>query len=210
MRPLFFGILIGLCIAMLPVIALAESAPPGLNAGAWAASAASAGASAGVSVKTAQTAAQQVAVTVNQPAPEASGGGGKTTTLRTAPDPYAPTMNATAPCRISVSAGIAVIGIGVSGGGSVEDDPCNLRETARLLDGIGQREAAARVMCNDPRAAAALGATVCPSSGDQPPSAGEYTQRQEARSHSQATQEACDQAARFDDPLLADRNGCRQ
>lgn len=64
---------------------------------------------------------------------------GGTTTLRTVPDAYAPTVGATAPCRIAVSAGVAVIGIGVSGGGSVEDEPCNLRETARLLDGIGPR-----------------------------------------------------------------------
>jgi len=206
MKPLFYGILIGLCLAVLPIIASAEGAPLGLNAGAWAASAASAGASAGVSVKTAQTAEQQVAVTVNQPAPAASGGGGKTTTLRTVPDAYAPTMNATAPCRISVSAGVAVIGIGVSGGGSVEDDPCNLRETARPLDGIGQREAAARVMCNDRRAAEALGESICPSIGDR--------ERSTSPLQSQATtgrgQPICDQAARFDDPVLAARNGCRQ
>ena len=206
MRPFFFGLLIGLCVALLPVLAFAESAPPGLNAGAWEASEAAAKASAGAAVKAAQTASQQVAVTVNQPAPAASGGGGKTTTLRTVPDAYAPTMNATAPCRISVSAGVAVIGIGVSGGGSVEDDPCNLRETARLLDGIGQREAAARVMCNDRRAAEALGESICPSIGDR--------ERSTSPLQSQATtgrgQPICDQAARFDDPLLADRNGCRQ
>ena len=206
MRPFFFGLVIGLCVALLPVLAFAESAPPGLNAGAWAASEAAAKASAGAAVKAAQTASQQVAVTVNQPAPAASGGGGKTTTLRTVPDAYAPTMNATAPCRISVSAGVAVIGIGVSGGGSVEDDPCNLRETARLLDGIGQREAAARVMCNDRRAAEALGESICPSIGDR--------ERSTSPLQSQATtgrgQPICDQAARFDDPLLADRNGCRQ
>lgn len=205
MKALFVGMLLGLILSLATMIAFAADAPAGLNAGAWAASAASAGASAGVSVKTAQTAEQQVAVTVNQPAPAASGGGGKTTTLRTVPDAYAPTMNATAPCRISVSAGVAVIGIGVSGGGSVEDDPCNLRETARLLDGIGQREAAARVMCNDRRAAEALGESICPSIGDR--------ERSTSPLQSQATtgrgQPICDQAARFDDPLLADRNGCR-
>lgn len=206
MKALFVGMLLGLILSLATMIAFAADAPAGLNAGAWAASAASAGASAGVSVKTAQTAEQQVAVTVNQPAPAASGGGGKTTTLRTVPDAYAPTMNATAPCRISVSAGVAVIGIGVSGGGSVEDDPCNLRETARLLDGIGQREAAARVMCNDRRAAEALGESICPSIGDR--------ERSTSPRQSQATtgrgQPICDQAARFDDPVLAARNGCRQ
>jgi hypothetical protein len=204
MRPLFIGILLGLLLAAVTTIAIAADSPPGLNAGAWAASQAAAASSAGAAVKTAQTAAQQVAVTVNQPAPAASGGGGKTTTLRTVPDAYAPTMNATAPCRISVSAGVAVIGIGVSGGGSVEDDPCNLRETARLLDGIGQREAAARVMCNDRRAAEALGESICPSIGDR--------ERSTSPLQSQATtgrgQPICDQAARFDDPILAARNGC--
>ena len=103
------------------------------------------------------------------------------------------------------SAGVAVIGIGVSSGGSVEDDPCNLRETARLLDGIGQRDAAARVMCNDRRAAEALGESICPSIGDR--------ERSTSPLQSQATtgrgQPICDQAARFDDPVLAARNGCR-
>jgi len=166
--------LLGALLILVSPTPFAEDAPPGVHAGAWAGAAAAARASAGASVKTSQTAAQQAAlvstqtVTVSAPAAAASSGGGsavgKTTTVRMVPDPYAPTMNATAPCRISVSGGVTVIGVGVSGGGSVEDDPCNLRETARLLDGIGQREAAARVMCNDPRAAAALGATVCPTS----------------------------------------------
>jgi len=205
MRPLFIGILLGLLLAAVTTVAISADQPAGLNAGAWAASQAAAASAAGAAVKTTQTAAQQVAVTVNQPAAASSSGGSKTTTLRTVPDAYAPTMNATAPCRISVSAGVAVIGIGVSGGGSVEDDPCNLRETARLLDGIGQREAAARVMCNDRRAAEALGESICPSIGDR--------ERSTSPLQSQATtgrgQPICDQAARFDDPLLADRNGCR-
>ena len=205
MRPFFFGLLIGLCVALLPVLAFAESAPPGLNAGAWAASEAAAKASARAAVKAAQTASQQVAVTVNQPAPAAPGGGSKTTTLRTVPDAYAPTVGATAPCRIAVTAGVAVIGIGVSGGGSVEDDPCNLRETARLLDGIGQREAAARVMCNDPRAAAALGDSICPSISGQ----GRLIFRLQSQTTIGRDRSICDQAARFDDPVLAARNGCR-
>lgn len=205
MKALFVGMLLGLILSLATMIAFAADAPAGLNAGAWAASEAAAKASSGAAVKTAQTAAQQVAVTLNQPAPAASGSGGKETTVRTVPDAYAPTMNATAPCRISVSAGVAVIGVGVSGGGSVEDDPCNLRETARLLDGIGQRAAAARVMCNDRRAAEALGESICPSIGDR--------ERSTSPLQSQATtgrgQPICDQAARFDDPVLAARNGCQ-
>ena len=203
------GIFRFLALLLLSASSFAEQPPVGVHAGAWAGAEASARASAGASVKTAQTAAQQVAVTVSQPAAAASSGGSKTTTIRSVPDPYAPTVNATSPCRIAVSAGVAVVGIGVSGGGSVEDDPCNLRETARLLDGIGQREAAARLMCNDARAAAALGATVCPSSAG-PIRYGISASVSEAAPHATAGEDLiCDQAARFDDPVLAARNDCR-
>jgi len=198
MKPLILGVLLGLLLALLVTIASASEPPSGLNAGAWAAYQASSSSSAGAAVKTAQTAAQQVAVTINQPA-SAAASGSKTSTLRTVPDSYAPTVGATAPCRIAVSAGIAVIGIGVSGGGSVEDDPCNLRETARLLDGIGQREAAARVMCGDPRAARALGSTVCPQASVPPSRDAPATTE---------TRSICDQAYRYEDPVLAARNGC--
>lgn len=171
MRGFLAGFLLRALLILASPISFASDAPPGVHAGAWAGAAASAKASAGASVKTSQTTAQQAAlvstqtVTVAAPAAASSGGGsagGKTTTVRMVPDPYAPTMNATSPCRISVSGGVTVIGVGVSGGGSVEDDPCNLRETARLLSGIGYPDAAARIMCNDPRSAKALGEAICP------------------------------------------------
>lgn len=217
MRGFLAGFLLRALLILASPISFASDAPPGVHAGAWAGAAASAKASAGASVKTSQTTAQQAAlvstqtVTVAAPAAASSGGGsagGKTTTVRMVPDPYAPTMNATSPCRISVSGGVTVIGVGVSGGGSVEDDPCNLRETARLLSGIGQQEAAARVMCNDPRAAAALGATICPSSG-APKRSGIAATDAASSPHTQtAVDPICDQAARFGDPVLSVRNGC--
>lgn len=209
--------LLGALLILVSTITFAADAPPGVHAGAWAGAAAAARATAGASVKTAQTTAQQAAlvstqtVTVAAPAASSGGGsaGGKTTTVRMVPDPYAPTMNATAPCRISVSGGVTVIGFGVSGGGSVEDDPCNLRETARLLDGIGQREAAARVMCNDARAAEALGAIVCPSIGGQQFSAvATPYQNQGVTVPVSSGQAICDQADRFEDRVLAVRNRC--
>ena len=203
------GIFRFLALLLLSASSFAEQPPVGVHAGAWAGAEASARASAGASVKTAQTASQQVAVTVSQPAAAASSGGSKTTTIRSVPDPYAPTVNATSPCRIAVSAGVAVVGIGVSGGGSVEDDPCNLRETARLLDGIGQREAAARVMCNDPRAAEALGPAVCQSSGASVWQEPATSATRQLGATSPGSSSICDQAARFDDPVLAARNDCR-
>jgi hypothetical protein len=196
------GILIGGVFALLMTWAeAAETMPQGAHAGAW--SRATAGAEASVQAQqltrqqSAQIATQNVTV-----APTGAGSGGGTTTIRTTPDLYAPPMNATAPCRIAVSGGVVLIGAGVSAGGSVEDDPCNLRETARLLSGIGQTAAAARVMCSDPRAAAALGEGVCPSSAGR----GEPDTRAPFPSQSRGT--ICDQAALYDDPILAARNGC--
>ena len=205
------GIFRFLALLLLSASSFAEQRPVGVHAGAWAGAEASARASAGASVKTAQTTSQQVAVTVSQPAAAASSSGSKstTTTIRSVPDAYAPTVNATAPCRIAVSAGVVVVGIGVSGGVSVEDDPCNLRETARLLDGIGQREAAARVMCNDPRAAEALGPAVCQSSGASVWQEPATSATRQLGATSPGSSSICDQAARFDDPVLAARNGCR-
>lgn len=78
-----------------------------------------------------------------------------TTTLRTVPQVYAPPMNATSPCRIALSAGVAVIGVGVTAGGSVEDADCNRREAARVLQGLGAEVGALKVMCLDPHVLAA-------------------------------------------------------
>jgi len=80
-----------------------------------------------------------------------------TTTLRTVPSVSAPAALPTAPCRISLSAGVAVIGFGGTFGGSVEDEKCTMRENARLLDSLGAREAALLVMCYDEHVAAVLG-----------------------------------------------------
>jgi len=80
-----------------------------------------------------------------------------TATLRTVPSVSAPAALPTAPCRISLSAGVAVIGFGGTFGGSVEDEKCTMRENARLLDSLGAREAALLVMCYDEHVAAVLG-----------------------------------------------------
>lgn len=78
-----------------------------------------------------------------------------------APAVSAPAVMTSAPCYVGVSGGASIVGLGVSFGNGVEDPGCTLRETARLLHGIGQRDAAVRVMCNDPIAAKALG-DYCP------------------------------------------------
>jgi hypothetical protein len=91
-----------------------------------------------------------------------------TSTVKMAPQVYAPPMGVTAPCRVALSAGVSVIGVGVAAGGSVADSPCNLRELSRLYQGIGQTEKAVAVAdgalmleCADTAVAAALG-DICP------------------------------------------------
>lgn len=149
-------------------VAGAADAPPGVHAGAWAGAAAAARASAAASVLTSQTAVQQAALvtsqTVTVEAAKASSGtgGGGTTTVRNTPDPYAPTINATVPCLVPITGGLVVAGFGGSIGSGALDGGCELRETARLLNGIGQQAAAARILCNNPLAATALGPDVCP------------------------------------------------
>lgn len=157
-------LIVGVLALMVWGLAGATDAPPGVHAGAWAGAAAS--------VRTSQTAVQQAAlvsapsqqVTVNAAAPAttASGGGGSTTTVRNTPDPYAPTINATVPCLVPITGGLVVAGFGGSIGSGTLDGGCELRETARLLNGIGQQAAAARILCNNRMAAAALGPDVCP------------------------------------------------
>ena len=80
-----------------------------------------------------------------------------TATLRTVPSVSAPAALPTAPCRISHSAGVAVIGVGVSAGSSTEDEKCTMRENARILDSLGAREAALLLMCFDEQVAKVLG-----------------------------------------------------
>lgn len=86
-------------------------------------------------------------------------------TVKNVPEAIAPSINATAPCRLPVTGGLSIVGGGFSAGATVLDEGCDLRETARVLHGIGYGEAAARVMCANPYAAAALGASVCVAPG---------------------------------------------
>lgn len=92
-----------------------------------------------------------------------------TTTIKTVATVYAPPIGVTAPCFVGYSGGVTVVGFGASLGGGVEDVGCTLRETSRLLYGIGQTDAAARVMCANADAARAMGPAVCPVTAGQLP-----------------------------------------
>lgn len=77
-------------------------------------------------------------------------------TVKSAPAVFAPAAYATSPCRIALSGGVSVIGLGLSAGGSVEDEGCTLRENARILNSLGANDAALKLMCNDPKVAEVL------------------------------------------------------
>jgi hypothetical protein len=71
---------------------------------------------------------------------------------------YAPDVlsTPTAPCRVSVGASAGWLGGAFGIGTSVLDDGCNVRETARVLWALGQRDAAIQAMCLDDTAKKAL------------------------------------------------------
>ena len=79
------------------------------------------------------------------------------TTLHAAPAVTPPMVGMTANCMIGASGGIIGLRFGILGGGGIEDEECTLRETARLLFGLGEKEAAVKVLCNNRLIADAIG-----------------------------------------------------
>jgi hypothetical protein len=69
------------------------------------------------------------------------------TTLRNTPSPDTPNVYPSAPCRIARSAGLSFAGGALSGGASVEDVECTLRETARTFQYLGVPEVGLYLMC---------------------------------------------------------------
>lgn len=69
------------------------------------------------------------------------------TQVRQAPMAYAPDALPSAPCRVSGSAGVSAPIGGLSLGGSKLDGECDLRESARAFALIGNRNAAAKILC---------------------------------------------------------------
>jgi hypothetical protein len=67
--------------------------------------------------------------------------------VQQAPFAYSPDAIPSAPCRVGGSAGVSAPIGGVSLGGSKLDTECDLRETARAFSLIGNRAAAAKILC---------------------------------------------------------------
>ncbi len=67
--------------------------------------------------------------------------------IRNVASPDTPNPYPTAPCRVGVSGGLALPGGALSGGGSVEDEECTLRETARSFKDLGVPEMGLYLLC---------------------------------------------------------------
>ncbi|PLZ00712.1 hypothetical protein CY652_19845 [Burkholderia sp. WAC0059] len=129
-----------------------------------------------VTTGTASTSSQSsnVANTVNFP----SGGpinysGGYD--VRTPPTLYAPGLVAsvTETCWGSISAGVSVVGVGVTGGATVKDLDCNKRLNAAVAWRMDRKDIAFNIMCqeDDFRDAAALTDHPCGQKPSSPPTA---------------------------------------
>ena len=81
-------------------------------------------------------------------------------TVKSAPTLYAPGLTAsiTETCWGSVSAGVSVVGVGVSGGATIKDLDCNKRLNAAVAWRMERKDIAFNIMCqeDDFREAAAL------------------------------------------------------
>lgn len=67
--------------------------------------------------------------------------------IRNVASPDTPNPYPTAPCRVGVSGGLSIPGGAFSGGGSVEDRECTLRETARSFKDLGVPEVGLYLLC---------------------------------------------------------------
>ena len=73
--------------------------------------------------------------------------GHKSTTVKNVVGPDTPNVYPSAPCRIARSAGLSIAGGALSGGSSVEDPECTLRETARFFQILGVPEVGLHLLC---------------------------------------------------------------
>jgi hypothetical protein len=91
-------------------------------------------------------------------------------TIKNVPNVYAPGLAAAGSevCLGSVSAGGAGAGFGLTVGGTIVDQECQLRMNARTLATLGYAKAAREEMCLDPQVRSAMMAAGTPCVADEP------------------------------------------
>jgi len=67
-------------------------------------------------------------------------------------------------CSLSVSAGVQTFNFGISGGSTYNDEKCEMRKNAKLLNDLGMKVASLALICKDPKIFSAMFAaeTYCP------------------------------------------------
>ena len=98
-----------------------------------------------------------------------SGGGSSTETLRNVPEIIAPNISGGNPCLVGVAGGVAVAGFGMTLGGGWEDAGCERRNSAALLNNIGEKPVAVALMCQDAKVRQAFAEAGEPCLADRPP-----------------------------------------
>lgn len=90
-------------------------------------------------------------------------------TIKNVPNVYGPGLTAAGSevCLGSISAGGAGAGFGLTVGGTIVDQECQLRMNARTLATLGYATAAREEMCLDPQVRAAMAAAGTPCMADQ-------------------------------------------
>jgi hypothetical protein len=96
-------------------------------------------------------------------------GGGYT--VHNVPEVIPPNVVGGNPCAVGASAGLAVSGFGISGGGTWADKQCERRQQAALLYNMGHGTAATELLCQDDHVRAALRAVGEPCTADRPAAA---------------------------------------
>jgi len=67
-------------------------------------------------------------------------------------------------CSLSVSAGVQTFNFGISGGSTYNDEKCEMRKNAKLLNDLGMKVASLALICKDPKIFSAMfsAGTFCP------------------------------------------------
>ena len=92
---------------------------------------------------------------------------GGTTVVKNVPEIVAPNISGGNPCLVGVSGGGAGPGIGITLGIGYSDRGCERRNSAALLNNIGEKAAAVELMCDDDRVRAALARAGQPCEADR-------------------------------------------
>jgi hypothetical protein len=93
---------------------------------------------------------------------------GGTTTLRNTPEIIAPNISGGNPCLVGISGGGAGPGIGITIGVGYSDKGCERRNSAALLNNIGEKDVAIELMCDDDNVRQAMARTGHPCAADRP------------------------------------------